>query len=595
MSKPDPASEYRRRLTSLEAWAERYTRTYGRIALARLGLAVAFLVMAWASLVERWMSGLWLLLPVAGFLTLVVMHERVSRVRDRVARAIAFYDLGIARIENHWAGRGQFDFLPDVANHLYAADLDLFGRGSLFELLSTARTRTGQETLARWLLEPAGPDEIVARQEAVEELRSMVDLREDLATLGKEVVTSIHPHSIVAWGEAPDSLTRKWPRFVAPVLASITSVAIVAVVIADTRESWVTLLAVLAIEWGFVRLFRPRVNEVLAGADRHGREFQFLSQLIRRIESRSFGSTKLRDLQTAIQTAGVPASGQLSRFARLGDLADMRRNMMFTLLMFLLAMTQVAFALEAWRRVCGPALAGWLSAVGEFEALCVLSGYAYEHPRDPFPEVAGAGPVFDGQRLRHPLLPDCVGNDVVLGTAPQLVVVSGSNMSGKSTLLRTVGINAVLAQAGAPVRAGRLRLSPLAIGATLRIQDSLQAGTSRFYAEIQRIREIVELASGEKAVLFLLDEVLHGTNSHDRALGAAGILRGLVRRGAVGLVTTHDLALTGIADDLGPAALNVHFEDRLEGEIMAFDYRIKPGVVQHSNALELMRALGLEV
>jgi DNA mismatch repair ATPase MutS len=188
-----------------------------------------------------------------------------------------------------------------------------------------------------------------------------------------------------------------------------------------------------------------------------------------------------------------------------------------------------------------------------------------------------------------------VRNDVELGGGTQLLVVSGSNMSGKSTLLRTVGVNAVLAFAGAPVRAERLRISPLRIGATLRIQDSLQEGRSRFYAEISRIREVADLAAGPTPALFLLDELLHGTNSHDRAVGAAGVLQALVDRGAIGLVTTHDLALTAIADQFGGRAANVHFDDRFEGGTIAFDYVMKPGPVTHSNALALMRAVGLEV
>jgi DNA mismatch repair ATPase MutS len=192
-----------------------------------------------------------------------------------------------------------------------------------------------------------------------------------------------------------------------------------------------------------------------------------------------------------------------------------------------------------------------------------------------------------------------VPNDVSLGgpgdPAPQVLVVSGSNMSGKSTLLRAVGVNVVLALAGAPVRAKRLRLSPLAIGATLRIEDSLQEGHSRFYTEILRIRSIVDLASGESPVLFLLDEILHGTNSYDRRIGAEAIVRALVGRGAIGLVTTHDLALTELTTALGSAAANVHFEDRIEGGAMVFDYKMRPGVVERSNALALMRAVGLDV
>jgi DNA mismatch repair ATPase MutS len=273
-------------------------------------------------------------------------------------------------------------------------------------------------------------------------------------------------------------------------------------------------------------------------------------------------------------------------------------NHAFTLLgNLMLWSTQFTFAIEAWRRDCGAALGRWLDAIGEFEALCSLAGYAYENPDDPFPEIVEDATCLEGEDLRHPLLPRdrCVPNTVRLGKDLQLLVVSGSNMSGKSTLLRTVGVNVVLALAGAPVRATRLRLSPLAVGATLRVQDSLQSGTSQFYAEILRLRSIMELTRGSVAVLFLLDEILHGTNSHDRAIGAEAVVRGLVERGAIGLVTTHDLALAKVADALDPRAANVHFQDHLEDGKMAFDYKLHAGVVRKSNALELMRAVGLKV
>jgi len=258
---------------------------------------------------------------------------------------------------------------------------------------------------------------------------------------------------------------------------------------------------------------------------------------------------------------------------------------------------QLAFALEAWRRKSGPALRRWLDAVGEMEALCALAAYAWEHPADPFPEFVSGGPSFEGDDLAHPLLEEsrAVRNGVRLGGDLRALIVSGSNMSGKSTLLRTVGVNVALALAGAPVRASRLRLSPLALGASIRVLDSLKGGTSRFYAEIQRLHQIMELAGGGLPVLFLLDELLHGTNSHDRRIGAEAIVRGLVDRGAIGLLTTHDLALASIAERVASRAANVHFEDHLENGRMRFDYRLRAGVVEKSNALELMRSVGLEV
>jgi DNA mismatch repair ATPase MutS len=245
----------------------------------------------------------------------------------------------------------------------------------------------------------------------------------------------------------------------------------------------------------------------------------------------------------------------------------------------------------------------WIETIAEFEALSSLSSYRYEHSEDPFPEVISthastpSRALFEGNQLGHPLLPRAtmVRNDMNLVDGTQLFVVSGSNMSGKSTLLRTVGINAVLALSGAPVRAASLRLSPLAMGATLRIQDSLQEGRSRFYAEITRIRELADIAAGPVPLLFLVDELFHGTNSHDRLVGAAGVLRSLLDRGAIGLITTHDLALTALADELSPRARNVHFQDWFEGNKIRFDYRMKPGPVTRSNAIALMRAVGLDV
>jgi hypothetical protein len=592
----DPAREYRRRLERRRESARREARRELAVSRARLAVAALFALLAWIVFREKALHAAWLALPLLAFLALVVVHERVIRARRRAERAARFYERGLARLEDRWAGQGEAGerFLSE--DHPFALDLDLFGEGSLFELLCLARTRAGEETLARWLLEPAGPAEARRRQDAVEELRERLDLREDLSLLGLEVRAGLHPAELAAWGRAPAVSFPGWARSAAPTFSAIQIAGLVAW-LGFGAGFWVLLVALLPAS-ALSLWLRSRVRGVIEGLERPARDLALLSGLLARIESEQTGCEYLRELRAALEGEARPPSRRIARLGRLVELLDARRNTLFAPLgLLLLWGTQLAMIIEGWRARCGPSIPRWLEVAGEFEALGSLSGYAYERPGDPFPEIVDEGPLFRGESLGHPLLPEreCVRNDLALGGELRVLVVSGSNMSGKSTLLRTVGVNIVLALAGAPVRAGRLSLSPLSLGATLRIQDSLLAGRSRFYAEITRLRDLVELTGGERPLLFLLDEILHGTNSHDRRIGAEGIVRGLIDRGAVGLVTTHDLALARVADELAPRAANVHFVDHLDEGEVAFDYRLRPGVVSRSNALALMRSVGLEV
>jgi DNA mismatch repair ATPase MutS len=231
------------------------------------------------------------------------------------------------------------------------------------------------------------------------------------------------------------------------------------------------------------------------------------------------------------------------------------------------------------------------------EAYASLSAFCYEHPDYAFPDFVETGPLFEAEGLAHPLLASAsaVENDVALVSGRQLMILSGPNMAGKSTFIRSIGVNAVLAQCGAPVRARRMRLSPLRVAASICILDSLSGGISRFYAEIRRVKAIADLTQGSIPVLFLLDELLSGTNSHDRFVGTQFVLKELVEHNAIGIVSTHDLALARIPDSMEGRAFNAHFDDRLEDGKLIFDYKLKPGVVQTSNALKLMRAIGLGV
>ncbi|MGH9753837.1 MAG: MutS-related protein [Blastocatellia bacterium] len=536
--------------------------------------------------------------PVIVFIALMALHQRIQAVVARLERAVKFYDRGLARLEDNWSGGGETGERFADKSHPYSEDLDLFGKGSLFELLSTARTKAGEERLASWLLTAAPVPEILARQQSVDELRPRLDLREDVALLGDEVNAGAHPEELAAWAAQPSVFTARqtrWLQMAALLIGLFSAAAVVMWFGFGYRK---TAMVALMIEATFLFLYRAQIGRVVADVERPGRELSLLAEILGRLEQERFASPKLVKLRSELDTEGKPPSRQIARLSRLIQVLDSLKNQFFAPIAFVLLIpAQLALAIERWRRHAGAKIPQWLDTVAEIESLSSLASYAYEHPRDPFPELVEGEALFDGESLGHPLIAESrsVRNDARLGAAHAALIVSGSNMSGKSTLMRTVGTNVVLAQAGAPVRARRLRLSPLAIGASIHILDSLQTGASRFYAEITRLRQIVELTRGELPLLFLLDEILSGTNSHDRLIGAEAVVKSLVERGAIGLVTTHDLALTRIVETLNGRAANVHFEDHLENGRMVFDYKMQPGIVRRSNALELMRSVGLEV
>jgi hypothetical protein len=552
---------------------------------------VAFLAMAVA---QATVVVLALAAPL--FLFLVVRHEALARRLARARRRVAFHEAALDRLRGEWAGRGDAGARRADPHHPYAPDLDLFGRGSLFERLCAARTRAGQDTLAAWLLQAAAPSVVRERQHAVAELGPRLDLREDLAVLGVEARSAVDSTALARWAGAPPVGVPASLRYAAAAASGLAALALLAWLAAD----WSPLPFYVATALVALARWRagPVVEQALGPIGRPTQDLATLAELLDRVARESFASARLQGLHGTLSTEGRAPAETIAQLRRLIEVYESRRNVLFAPVFFYALLDlHLAAAVERWRRRHGPATLAWLEALGEIEALVSLGGYAFENPRDAFPVVEEAGPLFEAYGLAHPLIPAArgVGNDLVLDARHQLLVVTGSNMSGKSTLLRAVGTNAALALAGAPVRAASLRLSPLAVAAAIRVADSLQDGESHFYAEIKRVRQVLELADGPLPVLFLLDEVFEGTNSAERRVGAEAVVRSLLRKGALGLVTSHDLALAEIAENLAPRAKNVHFEDHLEGGRMAFDYRLKPGPVEKGNAVALMRAIGIEV
>jgi hypothetical protein len=579
-----------------------------------------FLGVAWFTIFlsegPRWSVSI----PIALFIVLGVWQGRVSRQLGRARRAEEIYRLGIARIEDRWVGLElreipeglSADMREKLASSLYAGDLDIVGRGGLFELLCRARTRMGEDLLLTWLLEPAEVPEIVRRQAAVEELRWRVDLRERMGVAGEAAAVGVQAEVLAKWASAEDVLTQRWMPWVAGAL-SILFAILAATVIWLTgggslgrigpdahRDAVGLLLAVLVMQAAVRRPFERRITAVLDGTEAAVRNMQLLASLLEVMESETFTSERLVEIRRKLASHAVAGSLAIGRLAKLGQWQDSMDNMIVKgLNLPLMYSVQLAWAIQRWRRQHGGAVGLWIEAVAEMEALLSLATYAYEHPADVFPEFVSGEPSVEAKEMGHPLIAvsKCVRNSVQIGGETRVLLISGSNMSGKSTLMRTLGVNAVLAMCGAPVRAKSFRLTPLKIGASLLVNDSLQEGHSRFYAEIEKLRRICASAEGADngGMLFLLDELLQGTNSKDRRVGAEGVVRALVEAGAIGVVTTHDLALAEMEGLPAGSMRNMHFQDQIVNGQMRFDFTLREGMAMKSNGVELMRLIGLKV
>jgi hypothetical protein len=600
----DPLAEYHKRLSSCAKRIATENRRHLHLGNAKLTAIVAEMAGVWLVLSRHYFAAYWLLLPVAAYLALAIAHEFVLRAKNRAELASTFYQRGIARIEDRWSGMGSSGDRFLERQDLYAEDLDIFGRGGLFELLSQARLPMGEDHLAEFLCKPPGLPEILERQQMVAELRDRLDLREYLAVTGEALRPRLDPQSLTTWAESAPLLPRGPWRALAVVL-SLAALATLALYFSS--RLYMPLLAVLVLEILFRRWLRPRAEAVMHGVSCNAEGLLLFAQILARLEREDFSAPPLRAMSVQFRAAAgqkhnAIASREMRKLARIVAWIDGEHSLVGHLaeLPFLYSI-QVAYVAEAWRRKYGRHLLAWAAAAGEMEALLSLAGYAYEHPQDPFPQFAppaDSAALFHGEQLGHPLDPGarCVRNSVSLDATTRILLVSGSNMSGKSTLLRTVGINAVLAMAGAPIRGASLRLSALAIGTRIRSGDSLQEGRSNFYTEILHIRRVFDvLRQSPRPLLFLFDELLEGTNSHDRRIGAQSLLDALLKHGAIGIVTTHDLALTEIAATVGVPLRNLHFADQVRDGKMFFDYHLREGVVTKSNALELMRLVGLDM
>jgi ABC-type transport system involved in cytochrome c biogenesis ATPase subunit len=537
-------------------------------------------------------------LPAPAAMLLARRYGKNRSSWSRLSRLRNFYERGLERIENRFAGRGFSgeEFLtPD---HPYASDLNLFGTGSLFELLCTTRTQIGRQRLADYLLDTPELSEARARQESVQELSGQTRLREKTALLGKFDFRGSSGKTFTEWLSATAVLSvAPWPIRALALACSVLSVGLMAwtyfampIALASLMKTGPWIAVLLVVNAGIAALFRRRANGPLDATKQVSPEIGVLREGIELLQKERFEAAKLRTIQQELTRDD--AARALRRIERITKLLDLCDHPFFELFAHLLAVrTQLWFAIERWRFCHGESLKGWMHAWAEFEALAAVAGYAYENPANRYPTFLECEPLLDARALGHPTIPDatCVRNDVLLGKEDRFYIVSGSNMAGKSTLLRAIGLNLALAGTGAPVRAQALSVSRLTVCASIGIADSLREGKSKFLAEIAKLRQMID----RKSTLFLIDEILAGTNSKDRRTVAEEFVTTLVRNGAVGLLSTHDLALTEIADVQELKGCNVHMASPDPSRPLDFDYVLKPGVIQESNALAIAAMAGV--
>jgi hypothetical protein len=616
----EPRAHYEARLAQFSAERDRLGVRSRRLSHAR---AAAFLLLIALGLyLERSPGPLSVALAVAalaGFILLVAAHRRVRR-RETWHRDLSLLNQeGLCRLDRDWGRLGVR--LPDVdlAAHPYAADLDIFGRASLTQILGPVGTAAGGATLAAWLLDRAAPAVVAARQSAVRELAERHELREALAIRARRAraVRMADVEKFLRWAESGSWLSGRAGLRVASWALPAATWLLIGLHAAGVIGAAFWLLPMLA---AFVLYLLTGARLRRTFDDAFGREGMFSEypELLGLAAAARFDAPALQDITGRLRQEGEAADRQIARLRRLMHYADLRFSLLHVPV-FLLSLwdVHVLVALERWQRSAGGAVRDWLAALGELEALCAMATLAHDQPDWTFAELvqhdadagdadAGdAAAVIHAEALGHPLLADGarVHNDVRVGPPGTVLFVTGSNMSGKSTLLRALGTNVVLAQAGAPSCARRLRLPPLEVHTSIRVQDSLARGVSYFMAELERLKQIVDAAQRVRdepsvTLLFLLDEILHGTNTAERRIAARRVIRHLVDAGAIGAVTTHDLEL---AEEpvLEPVAHLVHFQETFEdrdddgGGTLRFDYRLRQGLATSTNALKLMKLVGL--
>jgi len=485
------------------------------------------------------------------------------------------------------------------AEHPYANDLDILGRASLFQYCNRTNSEMGAAKLAEWLLYPAGKENILLRQQAVKELMQYPDWRQQLQAYGKEKkITTATSQRLQEWLQQPNtfinSMAWRLAQFILPIaLLTIITLNIFDVVNDHTRNYFLLGAAITAF------FISRKIAALHAQVSKIAAEMDVLEDCVRLIEHTKFETTLLQQLQHTFNNASTKTSTEIQKLKKILERLDLRLNPVVFIPLDIIFQwdLQQGIALEKWKKRNRQNIGAWFASLAEFEALNSFAVLGFNHPGWCFPVLHDEHFFITGMNIGHPLIAAAkrVNNPININEKGELMLVTGSNMAGKSTYLRSIGINVVLTMAGAPVCADSFTVSPVQLISSMRIADNLEESTSTFYAELKKLKAVIDKVNAGEKIFILLDEILRGTNSLDRHTGSAALIRQLIKHEAAAIIATHDVELAKLQEEYPGNILNYHFDVQVNNEELYFDYKLKPGICTSLNASILMRKIGIEL
>ncbi|MDA8441880.1 MAG: DNA mismatch repair protein [Peptococcaceae bacterium] len=595
------ALRYQRRLNHYRKFVAIQEKVSNNISLLRL---IEFVIGAagvtYLYLLKSYAYGTFLLAAAFILFAALVRWNQKVKAKKQYAQMLCELNLdGLKRLNGEWTsftdvGAEFVDF-----SHPFAVDLDIFGQGSLFQWINLTSTYKGRQHLKQMLSIPVtNSAEIKLRQMAIRELSAKLDWLQHFAAEGKVIARQMtDPEPLLAWVKGHEFFYRQtWVKLVFRALPAVTIVSGILALATNLVPNYIPILTLTAQIILLLPGGKTRAN-ALGTVHKHEAGIKIYVRMLQHVERKSFQAERLENLRLSLNSKGkASASAQTASLMRIVAAIANRYSSMYLLLNILTLWDyQCMIALEAWRQESAPHLAKWLDALGELEALVSLAVIGCEHPDCAEPQLAERAPFVRAKALAHPLLPETrVANDVNIAPPTGILLITGSNMSGKSTFLRSIGINLILAYAGALVCAEEFHCPIMQVYTSMRVSDNLEKSISSFYAELVRIKMMIE-ASATQPVFFLLDEVFKGTNSEDRHTGARILINQLSTRGAMGLVSTHDLELSDLEQTSGGKIKNFHFREYYKNDQIAFDYKLRPGVSTTRNALYLIKLAGIDI